>query len=115
MAARRGRAARASASAAGDRVAAYLPNIPETLVAFLATASLGAVWSSCAPEFGTRTVIDRLAQIEPTVLLAVDGYRYGDQGDRPGGRGRRHPRRAADPARTRPVGYLDPDARPTAR
>jgi len=61
----------------GDRVAAYLPNIPETVVAFLATASIGAVWSSCAPEFGVRSVIDRLSQIEPSVLLAVDGYRYG--------------------------------------
>ncbi|HZQ29381.1 MAG TPA: acetoacetate--CoA ligase [Acidimicrobiales bacterium] len=63
----------------GDRVAAYLPNIAETLVAFLATASLGAVWSSCAPEFGTRSVVDRLRQIDPKVLLAVDGYRYGDK------------------------------------
>ncbi|MDQ3944366.1 MAG: acetoacetate--CoA ligase [Actinomycetota bacterium] len=61
----------------GDRVVAYLPNIPETLVAFLATASLGAVWASCAPEFGTRSVLDRLRQIDPKVLLAVDGYRYG--------------------------------------
>jgi acetoacetyl-CoA synthetase len=61
----------------GDRVAAYLPNIPETVVAFLAAASLGAVWSSCAPEFGTRSVVDRWQQIEPAVLLAVDGYRYG--------------------------------------
>jgi acetoacetyl-CoA synthetase len=61
----------------GDRVAAYLPNIPETLVAFLATASLGAVWSSCAPEFGTRSVVDRFSQISPKVLLAIDGYRYG--------------------------------------
>ena len=61
----------------GDRVAAYLPNIPEAVVAFLAAASLGAVWSSCAPEFGVRSVVDRLRQIEPTVLLAVDGYRYG--------------------------------------
>jgi acetoacetyl-CoA synthetase len=61
----------------GDRVAAYLPNIPETAVAFLATASLGAIWSSCAPEFGARAVIDRFAQIEPKVLLAVAGYRYG--------------------------------------
>jgi acetoacetyl-CoA synthetase len=61
----------------GDRVAAYLPNIPETIAAFLATASLGAVWSSAAPEFGARSVIDRFAQIEPKVLLAVDGYRYG--------------------------------------
>ena len=63
----------------GDRVAAYAPNIPETLVAFLATASLGAVWASCAPEFGTRSVVDRLGQIEPKVLLAIDGYRYGDK------------------------------------
>ena len=61
----------------GDRVAAYLPNIPETVVALLATASLGAIWSSCAPEFGTRSVVDRWQQIEPVVLLAVDGYRYG--------------------------------------
>jgi acetoacetyl-CoA synthetase len=61
----------------GDRVAAYLPNIPETVVALLAVASLGAVWSSCAPEFGTRSVVDRLRQIEPVVLLAIDGYRYG--------------------------------------
>ncbi|MBB6119233.1 acetoacetate--CoA ligase [Nocardiopsis algeriensis] len=61
----------------GDRVAAYLPNLPETVAAFLATASLGAVWSSCSPDFGVRSVIDRFAQIEPKVLLAVDGYRYG--------------------------------------
>jgi acetoacetyl-CoA synthetase len=60
----------------GDRVVAYLPNIPETLVAFLATASLGAIWASCAPEFGARSVVDRFEQIEPTVLLAVAGYRY---------------------------------------
>jgi acetoacetyl-CoA synthetase len=63
----------------GDRVAAYLPNIPETIVAFLATTSLGAVWSSCAPEFGVRAVVDRLAQVEPRVLFTVDGYRYGDR------------------------------------
>lgn len=61
----------------GDRVAAYLPNIPETVVAFLATASIGAVWSSCAPEFGRESVLDRFRQIRPKVLLAVDGYRYG--------------------------------------
>jgi len=61
----------------GDVVAAYLPNVPETAAAFLATASLGAIWSSAAPEFGARAVIDRFAQIEPTVLLAIDGYRYG--------------------------------------
>jgi acetoacetyl-CoA synthetase len=61
----------------GDRVAAYLPNVPDTIAAFLATASLGAVWSSAAPEFGARSVCDRFGQIEPKVLLAVDGYRYG--------------------------------------
>src|SRR5207302_4577352 len=61
----------------GDRVVAYLPNIPETLVAFLATASLGAIWASCAPEFGTRSVLDRFSQIDPKVLLTIDGYRYG--------------------------------------
>jgi acetoacetyl-CoA synthetase len=61
----------------GDRVAAYLPNIPETLAAFLACASIGAVWSSAAPEFGSRSVIDRFAQIEPKVMLSIDGYRYG--------------------------------------
>jgi acetoacetyl-CoA synthetase len=63
----------------GDRVAAYLPNIPETLVLLLATASLGAIFSSCAPEFGTRSVTDRWQQISPKVLVAVDGYRYGDK------------------------------------
>ncbi|MGH2864022.1 MAG: acetoacetate--CoA ligase [Solirubrobacteraceae bacterium] len=61
----------------GDRVVAYAPNVPETLVAFLATAAIGAIWSSAAPEFGARSVIDRFAQIEPKVLLAVDGYRHG--------------------------------------
>ena len=64
---------------AGDRVAAYAPNIPETYVLMLATASLGAIFSSCAPEFGTRSVTDRWQQIEPKVLVAVDGYRYGDK------------------------------------
>jgi acetoacetyl-CoA synthetase len=79
----RGQVARAAAGlralgvGPGDRVVAYLPNVPETVVAFLAAASLGAVWSSAAPEFGARSVIDRFAQIEPKVLLAVDGYRYG--------------------------------------
>ena len=72
--------ARAGLAAAGvgrgDRVVAMVPNSVETLVAFLATASLGAVWSSCSPDFGARAVLDRFAQIEPTVLVAVDGYRY---------------------------------------
>jgi acetoacetyl-CoA synthetase len=61
----------------GDRVVAYMPNIPEATVAFLASASIGAVWSSCSPDFGPASVIDRFAQIEPKVLFAVDGYRYG--------------------------------------
>ena len=65
---------------AGDRVAAYSPNIPETLALLMATASLGAVFSSCAPEFGTKSVTDRLVQIDPKVLVAVDGYRYGTKG-----------------------------------
>jgi acetoacetyl-CoA synthetase len=60
----------------GDRVAAYLPNIPEAVIGFLATASIGATWSSCSPDFGPGSVVDRFAQIEPKVLLAVDGYRY---------------------------------------
>src|SRR5450432_1274729 len=60
----------------GDRVVAYMPNIPETVIAFLACASLGATWSSCSPDFGTQSVIDRFQQIEPTVLFAVDGYQY---------------------------------------
>jgi acetoacetyl-CoA synthetase len=63
----------------GDRVAGYLPNTPEAVVACLATAAIGAVWSSCPPEFGTRAVVDRFGPIEPTVLLAVDGYRYGEE------------------------------------
>lgn len=63
----------------GDRVVAYLPNLPETVAAFLATASLGATWSSAAPEFGPQAVIDRFGQLEPVVLLTVDGYRYGDK------------------------------------
>ena len=61
----------------GDRVVAYLPNGPEALIAFLASASLGAIWSSCSPDFGQASVVDRFAQIEPKVLFAVDGYRYG--------------------------------------
>jgi acetoacetyl-CoA synthetase len=63
----------------GDRVVAYLPNIPETLIAFAATASLGAVWASCAPELGVRSVVDRLVQLEPSVLLTVGGYGFRDR------------------------------------
>jgi acetoacetyl-CoA synthetase len=91
----------------GDRVVAYMPNIPETVAAFLACASIGAIWSSAAPEFGARSVIDRFGQIEPKVMFAIDGYRYG---------GRDFDRRlvvteiaAALPAETTLVsfGYLD--------
>jgi len=94
----------------GDRVVAYMPNIPEAIVAFLATASIGAVWSSCSPDFGPASVIDRFAQIEPKVLFAVDGYRYG---------GRDFDRRdvvaevqAAMPSLSRTIvlPYLDPEA-----
>jgi acetoacetyl-CoA synthetase len=63
----------------GDCVVAYLPNGPEALVAFLAAASLGAIWSSCPPEFGSRSVIDRFAQLEPIVIFTTQGYRYGDK------------------------------------
>jgi acetoacetyl-CoA synthetase len=68
---------RAHGVVAGDRVVAYMPNIPETAAAFVACASIGAIWSSCSPDFGVRSVVDRFAQIEPKVLLAVDGYSYG--------------------------------------
>ncbi len=63
----------------GDRVAGYLPNIPETLAAFLATASLGAIWTCCAPEMGVAGVLDRLGQVGPAVLMCVDGYRFGER------------------------------------
>ncbi len=61
----------------GDRIVAYLPNIPEATIGFLATCSLGAIWSSCSPDFGTESVVDRFSQIEPKVLITVDGYQYG--------------------------------------
>jgi len=61
----------------GDRVVAYLPNVPEAVIAMLATTAIGAVWVSCAPEFGARGVLDRVTQLEPKVLLCIDAYRYG--------------------------------------
>lgn len=61
----------------GDRIAAYIPNIPEATIAFLAACSLGAVWSSCSPDFGASSVVDRFKQIKPVVFITVDGYRYG--------------------------------------
>ena len=61
----------------GDRVVAYMPNIPETVIAMLATTSIGAIWTSCGPDFGTRGVLDRFTQLAPKVLFYVDGYQYG--------------------------------------
>jgi acetoacetyl-CoA synthetase len=74
--ARVARGLRALGVGRGDRVAALLPNVPEAVIGLLATASLGAIWSSCSPDFGARSVIDRFAQIEPKVLIACDGYAY---------------------------------------
>ncbi len=94
----------------GDRVAGYLPNVPEAVIAFLATASIGAVWTCCAPEFGVRSVLDRLEQIRPAVVVAVDGYVYGTRHvDR---RGEVASIRAALDPSTRFVhlGHLDPAA-----
>jgi acetoacetyl-CoA synthetase len=69
-------AMRADGVGAGDRVAGYLPNIPETIIGMLAASALGAIWSSCSPDFGVRGVLDRFGQIEPKLLLTVDGYHY---------------------------------------
>jgi acetoacetyl-CoA synthetase len=102
-------ALRGSGVGPGDRVVGYLPNILEAVVAFHACASVGAIWSSCSPDFGVRSVVDRFAQIEPRVLLAVDGYSYG---------GRDHERvdvvrelQQALPSleRTVVLGYLNPE------
>ncbi len=97
----------------GDRVVAYLPNGPEALIAFLASASIGAVWSSCSPDFGASSVVDRFAQIEPKILLAVDGYRYGgkdfDRLDVVAGLQAQMPTLE----RTVLVPYLDPGAAPS--
>src|SRR5699024_6635842 len=60
----------------GDRVVAYMPNIPETIIAFLACASIGAIWSVCSPDFGIESVLERFKQIEPKFLFTVDGYSY---------------------------------------
>ncbi len=64
----------------GDRVASYMPNIPQTVIAMLATTSIGAIWAACSPDFGWRGVLDRFRQLQPKVLFAVDGYTYGGQG-----------------------------------
>jgi acetoacetyl-CoA synthetase len=70
-------ALRAEGVQTGDRVAGYLPNLPKTIVAMLATASLGAIWSSASPEFGMQGAVDRFGQIQPKVLVCADGYFYG--------------------------------------
>jgi acetoacetyl-CoA synthetase len=75
--ARAAAALRADGVRAGDRVAAFMPNLPETVIAMLATASIGAIWSSCSPDFGVRGVVDRFGQIAPRVFFCADGYRYG--------------------------------------
>ena len=77
LTARLAAALRAEGVGVGDRVVGYLPNVPETVAVFLACASIGAIWSSASPDFGARGVADRFAQIEPTALFAIDGYRYG--------------------------------------
>ncbi|MCM2343181.1 MAG: acetoacetate--CoA ligase [Alphaproteobacteria bacterium] len=69
-------ALRAAGVTSGDRVAAFMPNMPETMIAMLATATLGAIWSSASPDFGTQGLLDRFGQVEPTVFVAVDGYFY---------------------------------------
>ncbi len=94
----------------GDRVVAYLPNVPEAIVAFLASASIGAVWSSCSPDFGPASVIDRFAQIEPKVLFAVDGYRYGGKDFARAETIARLQEAMPSLAATVVVSYLDPDA-----
>ena len=107
---RRG-AARAWACSRGDRVCAFLPNMPQTAVAFLACASLGAVWSVCSPDMGPVAVLDRFRQIEPKVLIACDGYRYGGVGARPPAGAARTARRAAERARRRCCcAHLDAEA-----
>jgi acetoacetyl-CoA synthetase len=96
----------------GDRVAAFLPNVPEAVVALLATASLGAVWTSCAPEFGVRSVVDRFGQVRPRVLLTVDGYRYGDREVDRRQEVAEVRAQLPDLAATVVLPYLDPDASP---
>ncbi len=94
----------------GDRVCAYVPNSPAALIGFLASASVGAIWSSCSPDFGVSTVVDRFAQIEPKVLLAVDGYIYsGREFDRMEVVGALE-RAIPSLEHTVLIGYLDPDA-----
>jgi len=94
----------------GDRVVGYLPNVPETIAIFLACASIGAIWSCCSPDFGIRSVVDRFAQIEPKVLFAADGYRYGGKDFDRGQAIAELQRELPTVAHTVVVPYLDPDA-----
>jgi acetoacetyl-CoA synthetase len=98
----------------GDRVVAYLPNVAEAVVAFLATASIGAVWSSASPDFGAGSLIDRFAQIEPKVLIAVDGYRYGGKDFDRTPVVRRLQEAMPSVERTVLLPYLDPEADATS-
>ena len=112
----------------GDRVVGVLPNAEHALIAFLATASIGAVWSSCSPDFGASGVLDRFRQIEPTVLIAVDGYVYNGKphdtlerladaprraADAAGHRARALPRRGGDPRPAGPAGTSCSPSRPS--
>ena len=87
---------RALGVAPGDRVVAYLPNMPEAIIAMLATTSIGAIWSSCGPDFGTRGVLDRYTQLTPKLMFCVDGYQYGGKPFDRRGEMRADHRRAAD-------------------
>ena len=98
----------------GDRVAAYLPNTAEAVIALLATTAIGAVWASCGPEFGVRAVTDRFGQISPKVLLAVDGYRFGGRTHERGDVLDELRRRLPSLAATIVVRKLHPDAAPPA-
>ena len=100
---------RASGIGPGDRVVAYLPNVLESVVALQACATIGAVWSSCSPDFGVRSVVDRFAQIEPRVLLTVDGYRYGGRDYDRLDVVRRLQESMPTLERTVVLGYLDPE------
>ncbi len=98
----------------GDRVVAYLPNVAEAAIAFLAVASIGAIWSSASPDFGAGSLIDRFAQIEPKVLIAVDGYRYGGKDFDRTPVVRRLQEAMPSVERTVLLPYLDPAADPTS-
>ena len=95
----------------GDRVVSYMPNTPETAVAMMATTAIGAIWSSAAPEFGVKTVIDRFAQIAPKVLFAADGYRFGGRDFRREGEVRRIVAELPSLERVIWLGHLEPDGR----